>query len=499
MLNIEALDKVIAMVVVLLALSLFVQALQGWLKKIFKIKSLQIEQSLVHLYHYALNKDVMESLNKRMDHLPLLRYMTGRDHPATRDTQVSALYNGVMTEFKKVGRLTGRGKLMLDSISKSDLLKFMGRMPVAGIIAQQFPDSARKFGEMRAHVTNLLKVLTEIKTQYQNVLSSPEFERIEKVLTPFLTDVDKFLSGTSSDSGVILDDITKLREINPEEVRKLLEDLPGRIDVIKADVNANTTLTPSVKAEIAQTLENMDKAAIKLLSGVDSVLAGFKHIHELKSSVETWYDTVMQSFEERYTRSMKTWTIIISAFVVIMMNANIVNIYRDISSSETKRAAFLQQVERLRAANTNPAASTAVTNPAAPAPSPGSTPTATPTPSTAQNATVTPESFWKEGKEVINANVDYLTSIGLDGPGWITAKLPGFWDDIRVHKKYRDSAWRALRAILGWFIMTMLLSVGAPFWQDALESLFGLKNKLRQQTGTKNVEEKSGEGQTRAA
>jgi len=37
--------------------------------------------------------------------------------------------------------------------------------------------------------------------------------------------------------------------------------------------------------------------------------------------------------------------------------------------------------------------------------------------------------------------------------------------------------WRASRrqdasGLLGWGVMALLLSVGAPFWQDALESLF---------------------------
>jgi hypothetical protein len=44
--------------------------------------------------------------------------------------------------------------------------------------------------------------------------------------------------------------------------------------------------------------------------------------------------------------------------------------------------------------------------------------------------------------------------------------------------------------------MALLLSVGAPFWQDALESLFGIKNLLRKQSNTKNVEEEKG-GQPR--
>ena len=49
-----------------------------------------------------------------------------------------------------------------------------------------------------------------------------------------------------------------------------------------------------------------------------------------------------------------------------------------------------------------------------------------------------------------------------------------------------------LETFLGWAIMVMLLSAGAPFWQDTLESLFGLKNFLRQKSNTKNVEEEKG-------
>jgi hypothetical protein len=49
--------------------------------------------------------------------------------------------------------------------------------------------------------------------------------------------------------------------------------------------------------------------------------------------------------------------------------------------------------------------------------------------------------------------------------------------------------------LLGWAIMVLLLSVGAPFWQDTLESLFGIKNLLRQKTGTQNIETVSGAGQ----
>jgi hypothetical protein len=51
--------------------------------------------------------------------------------------------------------------------------------------------------------------------------------------------------------------------------------------------------------------------------------------------------------------------------------------------------------------------------------------------------------------------------------------------------------------LVGWALMVLLLSVGAPFWQDTLESLFGVKNLLRKKSDTKNVETESGAGQPR--
>lgn len=56
-----------------------------------------------------------------------------------------------------------------------------------------------------------------------------------------------------------------------------------------------------------------------------------------------------------------------------------------------------------------------------------------------------------------------------------------------------------LETLAGWLVMTMLLSVGAPFWEDTLESLFGVKNLLRKNTATKNVEQGSGEGNPKAS
>ena len=55
MIDINALDNVIAVVVVILLLSLIVQSIQSVLKKALKIKSRQIEDSLIDLFENVLH------------------------------------------------------------------------------------------------------------------------------------------------------------------------------------------------------------------------------------------------------------------------------------------------------------------------------------------------------------------------------------------------------------------------------------------------------------
>ena len=70
-------------------------------------------------------------------------------------------------------------------------------------------------------------------------------------------------------------------------------------------------------------------------------------------------------------------------------------------------------------------------------------------------------------------------------PAWRSQTGPEWWASRRGD----------IVTLVGWAIMVMLLSVGAPFWQDTLESLFGIKNLLRQKSATQNIETQSGAGQ----
>lgn len=488
MLNIEALDKVIAMVVVLVALSLFVQSLQAVLKKLFKIKSLQIEQSLVHLYHYVLNKNVLETqssdkwlrgkINKLTDGSPFMRTILPLTrHPSERDPQVEALYKGVAEEFRKVGRVTQGGGLMLDSISRDDLLKFMGTMPVAGIISKMFSgEKDLSLSDLRIKIAAYLEIIDRIQRDYKSVVADTAFVQLQETLTPLLRDITSFLSGADDGSGAILADIAKLKEVNPKEVLMLLDQLPGTMDGLLTEVQSKN-VEPALRDSAVKAVTEMKSGLAGVSAAIRKIIQAFATVQALKSRVEAWYDTVMQGFSERYTRSMKTWTVVISACVVILLNANVIDIYRDISTTDTKRALILQSADKLR----DRAAAQKKEEQQNP------------------NAAVAPEQFYKDATRVVSTNIDDLTAIGLKGPRWIT-EVPDFWRNQGRFEGQTTKTKYALasRTLVGWIIMTLLLSAGAPFWEDILESLFGFKNRLRQQTGTQNVETPSGAGQTKS-
>ena len=493
MLNMETLDKVIALVVILLALSLFIQSLQGLLKKLFKIKSLQIEQSLVHLYKYVLEKEVLQQdprggqvlknwAKSLVDNSPVVRIIVpGTKHPSERDPEVDALFKGVAAEFKKVGRVTQTGRLMLDSISRDDLVKFMDRMPVAGLITQMFakmPEGTlHNLGERVAAYQGLI---AELKTHYRVVVQEPAFVTLEQTLSPILGDLGNFLSGASLESGKLLADIANLRQLDRQEVSQLIAELPRQLGAIENFIEHDSSTSENDKKLARNILKKMKDSSNGVSNALGEIMRAFTTVQGLKSRVETWYDTVMQSFEERYTRGMKTWTVVISAVVVIVFNINVLNVYREISTSSAKRALILQSADKVLAKSK---AASAANTPIDP--------------------NVTPEQVIEEAKKVFSQeNINYMTDVGLKGPRWIT-EIPAFVknEGYTGQKTLTDPNYRSkivIKTMFGWLLMTLLLSTGAPFWQDTLETLFGLKNRMRKQTETRNTETASGAGQTKS-
>jgi hypothetical protein len=205
---------------------------------------------------------------------------------------------------------------------------------------------------------------------------------------------------------------------------------------------------------------------LKILGQISLENVSPAKVEEFKQKVDEWLDTVMQSFEERYTRHMKTVALCVSIFVVIVLNANFFDIYNNISTNDSLREAVIarrgQIEQRLNQLNS------------------------------------------EDPAKVTKADVDKAIQElrGLQGEVQIfgitplsTTDVSNFFNKIGpwAAPDAGSRFWYLLKLLAGWAITVILLSVGAPFWQDTLESLFGIKNLLRKRTDTRNVEDVGGQ------
>ena len=312
--------------------------------------------------------------------------------------------------------------------------------------------------------------------------------------------------------------IKKLLKMKSRVVFDSMEDLFNYIDTEKLVGKTPKELVAEVTNEFkalgrvslilkSPTLDSIAKGDLqKILAKLDC--------DNLKDHVENWFDTVMQSFDERYARHMKTVALVVSFVVVIFLNANFFSLYRSIAGSDTVRAAIVAQgpaiLKQAEAAN--------ATNKAAESQQAKSTPTPTPTPMPSNgaapptagstvsnqrpaNPTTTPNDAAAaakskqelvEGIKQLKGLVDQAEGLGLKPLTWrkVSDYVSGSGDYASASPDQRFT--HALEVLLGWTIMALLLSVGAPFWQDTLESLFGVKNLLRKKSDTKNVEDDKG-------
>jgi predicted lactoylglutathione lyase len=236
-------------------------------------------------------------------------------------------------------------------------------------------------------------------------------------------------------------------------------------DQVKEAAQASDKLVEAVKGELKKLgrVSLISKHAMVDSIAKEDLLKILERIGatNLQGEVDKWYETVMQGFEERYTRHMKTVAICISVVVVIFFNANFFQVYQNISKSDQLRTALIAQSEdvnkRLDALREQGA-----------------------------QASGTAQQQLEAAQKQLAADIDNVASLGF---------TPLRREQVSAFFSGQIAPMHALKVLIGWAIMVMLLSVGAPFWQDVLESLFGVKNILRAKSGTKNVEDQAGEGQ----
>lgn len=508
------LNTIIAVVVVLLVLSLLVQSIQTLLKKILKLKSRQIEDSLKDLYEQVAGAPVEPVRTPSFITTiwsTLKRYLRIKPAAVSAAAPADVFTHKVLEQFKQIGRQTLFGNPVLDSLSKSDLFKVMGKLESEDF----FPDYVAKFQLLCDQIKDLRTAIADITNDpVLRGAASTRIAEIRSILAPIFNNVEAILEGTQVKPKVLFADLLRLGQLDFHGLLSLLDEAQQAItrETEVATAAGNTgevTALQQLSARFAQVSKLIGDLSQKFVDAISP-------LRNKIEQVELWFDTVTQSFDERYTRHMRTISLVISIIVVILLNANFFQVYKSLSKNEIQRNMLVDAGADLVKDNNGNATGTPT-----PTPNPNASPN--PTPNTVaelkkdlqdiDSIVGTYESFGFKplGAEQLRA---FIWSTGIWTRPWPDDNGNHSWGGFKLTKQLINgneiSSWHAqsgdewwesrkdnLVTIVGWAIMVMLLSVGAPFWQDALESLFGIKNLLRQKSGTQNIETQSGTGQPR--
>ena len=494
--DLAILDVLIAMVIVILVLSLVVQSVQTLTKKVFKLKSHSILNSL---------EDLFETIGIR-------QAAEGADAAKAKTEQAAQLVKDVTEKLKEMGRKSLFGNPMLDSLAKGDLLKVLTRVKAEDLL----PGAVGNFQTVLAGITELKAEVSGIQTSLLTGEASAKFAAMQGAIMPLIHDLEALARGGNIDPAVFFGDLYRLRQMKAAEVLTILGEVQQGVskDLTAAQTAVDESQKALAAAKQANNQEQIDSATtrneqetgkLKAVKAVDDGLkkianqiatlstafdAAFAPLFARLEQVEVWYDTVMQGFEERYTRHMRSVGIAISIAVVVVLNANFFSIYRSLRFDPVKTALIVKEGEKLTA--TPPASS------ASPVASPSASPAASPA---AAESPAAPPPGAASGAAGSPAPGE-ITVADLQKQAQEVQRLTGLYQSFGINPLSRQQIidvfegrwrWRDLtETFLGWAIMVMLLSAGAPFWQDTLESLFGLKNLLRKRSDTKNIEEQKG-------
>lgn len=461
--EIQVLDSVIALVVVILLLSLIVQAIQGAFKKFLKIKSRTLEVSLIDLFENALDlpkKENQTAVSRCLENSPVLSLAVRKPVAKQARPEVRALLDEVRKEFEGIGRVAQSGRWAMDSLAKEDLLKVMARIAPDTLLPKLLDNLKAACQQVDAVQAALRQVGQSMAGAEVSGEASARFASLRQALVPLINDVRAIYNGKTQEfnAKLLIGDIVRLREVRLEEILAVLTETQKIVD---RDLAAARTARQdtTVLAAASAALRDLAEKLADVHAGFDAALAPLR---ARLRSLENWFDTVMQSFEERYSRDMRTWALVISLIVVVIANANFFAIARDIWNDDARRARIvaLGQDLELKRDRLQTAEQAAVPP---------------------QNLAALRKEYQDARKEITDLSGLY-TSLGFE-PIWKASpsKSPG----------------GLLGMLCGWLVMTLVLSVGAPFWQDTLESLFGLKNLLRKRADIRPVEQASGGGYPR--
>jgi hypothetical protein len=214
--------------------------------------------------------------------------------------------------------------------------------------------------------------------------------------------------------------------------------------------------------ELAGLILKTDTARTAELSGLGEA-ERLKRLETIAAQTKEWFGLAMAPVDERYRRRMRVWALLSSSIVVLGLNADALTIFdqaRTDPAFQARMEMVARSLDSLRGEEKRieghlASAAAPVESSAAGAPS------------------TTGAAAWQDSLNAISARKRSLADSAAWSGTFLTGEV-GSW-------RWTDPAWWT-----GILLSILLVSLGAPFWHDLLEALFGLKNRVRAQATSEN-------------
>lgn len=242
-----------------------------------------------------------------------------------------------------------------------------------------------------------------------------------------------------------------------QPITRLSRDVDDRAKNIVSELEA---AVKSFGYRDMELLERMNVDEMKRI--IESLPMFAKARDELKRAlkdVDTWFDITKRAFQDLYERKMKVWSFFIGAVVVLLLNANLLDIYREFSVSKVLRDAAVTWAERVVSM---PRDSVVYIRQS------GSNDATTEVKKTDEQIQQKIRQRLADIESVVSARTFQILR-------WRQGQREALfsqWFSVQWWKNWGKS-------VLGWLGMTLLVSFGAPFWYDFLKTIVGIKEKLR--------------------
>ena len=193
--------------------------------------------------------------------------------------------------------------------------------------------------------------------------------------------------------------------------------------------------------------EALDAFPPELAARFKPLVAGAeREVETVRTNLEAFYDDTMARVSGWYKRKTQIILIVIGIALVPAINANTIKMGERMWKDDTVRSAVVAQAQAVASA----------------------TPTPTPTPT----GTATP------GTQALSESAQRLNTAAEDADDVVKVGIPMGWRGEAVPRGTGE----IFMAIGGWALTILAISLGAPFWFDALSRLSRLRSSGKPET-----------------